>query len=339
MNNPNVNSAVPPGSVDPPELVVPPEMEEGHECDSAALNVAWVKVVWFKVSCKGVEEAKTRLYANGYQCVQIDVDIIAQNQNDEDVTLSPSQLNEIHLINYVGGGSVPHPYYVESFKKNDFIHDSPVQRQSSATDAGEQGVLQQGAQRRTLWVHTYGGVGSAMRLAARIVTPIGVAYTTNTPDPEPGKFNSSVTLQPMAPLVHRAGDLQSWHEFYGTVGQRDGYVFKATFKDGQYWVEWCNPHNLGDYFYIGKASGKRRYYYLPPYDARSVTLTCHHSSRYTFHTIPTRCLAVLMIADAHDDGPNRNGSAKAQVWDQYGNFFTVEWYAVNDGKQVALRDG
>jgi hypothetical protein len=171
------------------------ELEQGEGNQDVNSLSSWKTISLFEVQVSQRSKITAPVFANGNQQVPVEIVIQARDVNGVVINLSPYQLSRIKLIDYNNGTVIPD---VTNSRDSRFIYHWEIVRDDAADlggDVASPGETTDVAAGQTVFLYVRKNVISTTKVAAEIISPDGVAFRTNTPNPTPGKFDSWVNIQ------------------------------------------------------------------------------------------------------------------------------------------------
>lgn len=151
----------------------------------------WATLSKFEVTVQQRTKVTAPLYANGYQQVEVRVELIAHDAFGDEVFLTQEQLMNIRLIDYATSQHHKTVLQDTRFVYNWQVYGKSDEEQPQSGDPSTRG------QEKNLYV--FRNQPGTLKLAAEITSPSGVIYRTNT---TAGNFDSWIIVEAREPLVH-----------------------------------------------------------------------------------------------------------------------------------------
>lgn len=305
----------------------------------------WVRLSKFEVTVQHTPNVRATVYANGRQQIPVQVEIIAHDENDDEVDLTYAQLLDIALISFES--STPPPLWLGFTTSRNELYDYNGQIQSVAEDDDLAPVSQENAKRgqTIIWYTSARQVGTS-KLAAAITSPSGVRYITNNQTGVPGTFNSWVIVDARPPEVHAWNELtMSDHVNLITNDSWDVDLYYIRFVKPQYRIVAATRHggNLDQPFYSWPKDGwarKSSGAFVVTSSARTVLFPSGNSSGITFtvNDRPGQACAARVSSRTTFSIAQSSKYGYVTYFDQYGNSAPAVIAPSSNGNTLSLAE-
>lgn len=199
--------------------------------DGPKSNKPWKYLSRFEVTCQDREKVVCPVYANGRQQVPIQITIEARDEDDVVVDVNHSRLY-LNLVSYEDADVFPDGLGRSATEDTRFKYNWQVGPAGAGEDAP--GVLENSDRLNSAKQFVSANKVGVYKLAARCRSPDWVLFTTNTPNPSAGKFDSWVLVEAREPCA------QAWDKFSMT---RTDYITGSEWDVDLYYI-YFNVQNL-----------------------------------------------------------------------------------------------
>lgn len=329
-------------------------MNNNTEIQTAAPASTWSHLDWFQIMTDEHHEDnyRTPAFRNGRQQIPLAIHLTARNGLGEFHTITQEEMSSLKIINYYTSEVIPHTWSKNQYDYHrDYASTLKNAGNASTQSEPEESEPAAGLQVIFLWITTQSL--EVQRIAASITAPDGTLFSTNSAGADPGgaptngKFNSSLSIVPIAPLVHRLIEFSMKlepTEVHDTYRLRP---YTISFIDTNFEIRWLiklEPYNGELYFHTKFAYGSIFHLVLCHYTLEPFTFTFKPYG-WTLEPIllhandPKGTASAVSVDIGLKPHIERLQSAKILIIDNFGNESVPLWLvADDDGVYINLKD-
>lgn len=316
----------------------------------------WVTLSVFEVTCQGLQNVRAPVYANGLQQVPIQILIEARDADGVVVPVDESSLS-LKLVDYNNPSGVPSGIFEWPLEMTKYVYnwtaqlETPVPGGAGADEPSqEMGIVARDVSDAKVqvfnkWI-SMTKVGTA-KLAAKVTSPDGVVFVSNTPNPGPGKFDSYILVDGRAPKVIPWDEVTMTKVNAFNDQAYDVDVYYVYFKDPNLTIvdTTHSPGYHADYKHYGWRQGdsyRQQVCFRCFGGARKVTWKSHPGIRSCEFMVNDRpgqaTVARILVHLGYFIENYRRYGVYLGLIDQFGNESRVGIHPIKDGNEITLVD-
>ncbi|WP_145477412.1 hypothetical protein [Stenotrophomonas rhizophila] len=170
--------------------------------DGPKSNKPWKYLSKFQVTCQGLEKVRCPVYANGRQQIPIQINIEARDEDGVVVDVNHGRLY-LNLVLYddveafpsgLGRSGTEDPRFIYQWTTENLLATAGESEHESVPSEGVESI-------QTVKQFVTANKVGTYKLGARCRSPGWVLFTTNTPNPPEGKFDSWVLVDARQPVA------------------------------------------------------------------------------------------------------------------------------------------
>lgn len=314
--------------------------------DGPKSNKPWTYLSMFKVTCQGSDKIRCPVYANGRQQIPIQINIEARDEDGVVVDVNHGRLY-LNLVLYDDVEVFPKELGRSGSENSKYIYQWPIGNAPATACELTHGSLpfEDVESTQTVMQFVTANKVGTYKLGARCRSPGWVLFTTTTPNPSQGKFDSWLLIDAREPVP------MPWDEF--GMSREDAYnsrewdldLYYIYFKDVNLRIVdsvsyGSAVHDMPHYSW--NKGGKQIHHVTYRANERRMVRhrSCADPSNYLNFYVNSRAgqATAARVTDTRPCGSFHSDPRVMGYINQYGNESRVMIKGSSDGNTLHLRD-